>query len=517
MNNRSISIEKIIEFLPIQRSYPFVLSSERRKSVVKNIVDDSRSAKKDDILIIVASENFSNEFLLKDAIHRGQVQNIIMLYDPHLLTYLETLENVPTVLFFPSPRIAMSKLCDLFYPNIPKNWVAVTGTNGKTSVIHFLYQLWAMTERPCAMTGTLGYRTSIALEEPFEEDSYTTPKGHVLKRFLHECASLGVQHVASEISSHALHQSRMGSLRPTVGVWTNFSQDHLDYHKNMNDYWSSKALLTAFLHRESTILLHGNLPYLSDLLILCRIHQLNVFFYGSEEGAVNSSVPFHGSYEILERTFSGQKVRFRIFDTLWEEIIPLLGDFHVENLLAALMLFIFSGGDISKIFYKLSTLSGALGRFSFAGKTPKGGRVYIDYAHTEDALKKVLQSARQITHGKVGVIFGCGGERDELKRAAMGKAAAQCADWIIVTDDNPRTEDPQHIRNMILVGCPHAEDVPSREDAIQKGMEKLDTNDILVICGKGHESYQHIGTKKIPFSDFLCVEKVLQHMEGSLS
>lgn len=507
-----ISLHSILQTLKVTSHFPQNLSPEHLRTSFQNLVGDSRLSTSEDILVILPGDTYSAQYILEDALAHGRVKAIVTEPSSHAIQKLESLTHPPFCIFVPSPRIAMQQLYALFYPNIPQHWAAVTGTNGKTSITHFLYQLWKLAHMPAAVMGTLGIFSHPSLkDDSFRIPTLTTPENFIIRRFLHTCVSHGIHHVASEVSSHALHQDRTGWAPPTLGLWCSFSQDHLDYHGSIGEYWRAKALLVTLLRAQSPIVLHKNLPFLAELLPLCIVRKLQIHLYGleGEDNTPSQYLPYlssQASYQILSSGATTQRIRFCLQEYVWDSTLPFAGSIQADNLLGALVLFRLSGGDIAAIKSQLHKLEPIPGRMEFIGKTTRGGYVYVDYAHTPDALRMVLTHARAITPSKVGVVFGCGGERDGNKRKKMGEQAHELADWVIITDDNPRREDASHIRRMILEGCPDAEEIESRMDALRSALQKLGPEDVLLVCGKGHETYQILGEKNIPFSDAQCLK-----------
>ncbi|OJU72769.1 MAG: hypothetical protein BGO07_00915 [Alphaproteobacteria bacterium 40-19] len=389
------------------------------------------------------------------------------------------------------PRILdqLLSLCDYFYPNRPDHTVAVTGTNGKTSVVHFLSQLWGWAGYPWATLGTIGALSSRP-DFHFQTASLTTPDVVSTARFFHQADECGIQYAAVEASSHGLDQKRLGKGPFEVGIWTNFSQDHLDYHKTFQAYWQAKSRLFAIVAKYAIV--HASVPDQDQLFEICRKKKVAVSLYG------NPSCP--AFYQPLKIQPDGAVIHIQIESFQWQGFIPLMGLFQYDNLVAALYAFYLMGGSLSKVGPFLGSITAPKGRLEYAG-SHEGGRVYIDYAHSPDALKKVLETLRLHTKGKVGVIFGCGGDRDVGKRLFMGRVASDYADWAIVTNDNPRTEDPWKIAMDILKGCLKGELIFDRAEAIQKGIERLNQGDILLIAGKGHEQGQIVEDQIMPFCD----------------
>lgn len=472
----------------------------------QNLCTDTRHLGPHDLFIAIPGKSFDSQAIVEKAIsHQARC---ILTQDPSL----QNLQNEEClILTVPDGNKAMRTLCPLFYPHLPTYSVAVTGTDGKTSVTHLWKQLWQFQGIPSAAIGTMGIHSSVPLQGcDYPEDLSTPPNPHLMK-ILSELKKVGIDHVAFEASSHALHQKRLHPLQIPVGVFTNFTRDHLDYHHTIENYWQAKISLFKNYITESAVLFNG-LPHLESFAQLDK--GLTLVYYGPK----NQSRPdqHNVTYECLgianQGASFGQNVAFHVGPYIWESFIPLIGEFQIANLTGALATFFLQGGDLQTIIPLLSQLTPIKGRMEYAG-TYKGGHIYIDFAHTPDGLENALKTLRPYTKGKLGLAFGCGGQRDAGKRSLMGKVAAHQADWAIITDDNPRNEDPNSIRREILKGCPTGIEVPAREEAIRKGMDQLTEGDILLIAGKGHEAYQIIGCERKPFSDRDWVQKYIQNID----
>lgn len=400
-----------------------------------------------------------------------------------------TTANVPVVLDR-NPRLVYAQLAAKLYPGQPKTLVAMTGTNGKSSTVEFLRQIWTYAGFNAACFGTLG----VTSPEGYKSMSHTTPDALALHQTLSELAQSGVTHAAMEASSHGLKQYRMDAVDVTASGFSNLTQDHFDYHPNVQDYFTSKARLFIDLTpRSAPVVINTNDKFGRHLVEVCQGLGQDVLQVGwtGEDIRIDEVMPYSAGQK-LTLIVQGER---RLVD------LPLVGEFQVLNAVAALGLAIKTGVEIDTAIEALGHLKGVAGRLELAGATKAGAPIYVDFAHTEDGLEKLLRSVRPHTEGDIVVVFGCGGDRDPDKRSKMGAVAAKLAEQAIVTDDNPRTEDAASIRKAVLKGCPQATEIGDRAAAIAEGIHRLGPDDCLVIAGKGHEQGQIIGDKTISFSD----------------
>lgn len=409
-----------------------------------------------------------------------------------------------------NPRRGYALMAANFYAAQPATVAAVTGTNGKTSVAAFLRQIWAALGHHAASAGTLGIElggytpgTAPALRHGFK---LTTPDCVDLHRGLAELAELDIQHLAMEASSHGLQQHRLDGVRVTAAAFTNLTRDHLDYHGTMADYLNAKLrLFTELLIDGGTAVINADDVYADAVRSASQGRGLRILDHGRNGEDVRL-------LEAQPQTH-GQSLRLRVFGEEHHLDLPLVGEFQAHNALSALCLAVASNADPDQAIAALPHLSGVPGRVELAATHPNGASAYVDYAHTPDALASVLKALRPHTRGRLHVVFGCGGDRDPGKRPEMGAVACKYADRRIVTDDNPRTEDPADIRRQARAGCPEAEDIGDRADAITEAVHGLQPDDILVVAGKGHETGQIVGDDVLPFHD----AEVIRAAVGSLS
>lgn len=397
--------------------------------------------------------------------------------------------NIPVITDV-EPRRRYAKLAAKFFSIQPQTIALVTGTNGKTSVAEFTRQLWASVGRKAGSLGTIGLNAPGFAGGP----GLTTPDAADLHRMLFDLSHAGVEHLCIEASSHGLSQYRLDGLRAGAAAFTNLSRDHLDYHATMEDYFQAKArLFSEVLTPGGTAVLNADSDRFDALKAICDEVGHPVLDYGRKANAIRlvdiTPLP------------TGQLVRLSFDGSDVEMTLPLVGDFQVYNALAAFGLFVSTGGTMDAGLHGLEALKGAAGRMEFIGMTDNKASVFVDYAHTPDALETALKALRPHTTASLAVVFGCGGDRDKGKRPEMGAAANQYADRIYVTDDNPRSEQADDIRAAIMAATPKGIDCPGRGPAIERAIAELQTGDCLIIAGKGHETGQIVGDQVLPFDD----------------
>ncbi len=387
------------------------------------------------------------------------------------------------------PRRRLSNMAARFFPGQPRMIAGITGTNGKTSTARFASQLWSMRGETAGSVGTLG-----AASQGFERKlNHTTPEPVTLHEMLDEMAQAGVTHLAMEVSSHGLAQYRADNVRFSVAAFTNISQDHLDYHDSFADYFSIKTrLFTDLLPQEGAVVVNMDGAGAGDIKNLAEKRDLKVVTTGAA-GADLKII-------LLAPHHAGTKLDIEAGNRRFAIDLPLIGAFQAENALLAAGILVASGEDAEIVVPLLERLSGVPGRMQHVVNVAGAG-VYVDYAHTPDAVASALQAMRPHARGRIIAIIGAGGDRDKEKRPLMGKAAAAYADVVIVTDDNPRSENPAAIRAAVLKGCPDAEDIGDRGMAIACGVAMVESGDVLVIAGKGHETGQQVGGATLPFDD----------------
>ena len=384
-------------------------------------------------------------------------------------------------------RLSYAQMAARFFGQQPPKISAVTGTNGKTSVVSFVRQIWEGLGREAASLGTLGvdapgYQTSKGLTTPDPAD-------------LHECLALlnkrGVENVALEASSHGLDQYRLDGVNISIAGFTNISRDHLDYHGSKEKYFYAKQrLFTEVLMEDGVSVLNADSE---AYLVLSESAQGRIVSYGRRGKDIR--------LEDIQVFENGQQLLLNVMGNIFSITLPLAGFFQVENAMCALGIVLASGADAATAVKTLENLRGVPGRLQLVGKKLDGAAIYVDFAHTPDALATVLKTLRPHAKGNLNLVFGCGGERDPGKRPEMGRIASELADKVIITDDNPRNEDATTIRSQSLAACPAATEIGDRAHAIRAAIAQLQKDDVLVVAGKGHETGQLIKEIEYPFND----------------
>jgi len=446
---------------------------------VAGLAADSRAVKPGDVFFALGGSKTDGARFIGAAVAAGAIA--VVAGHPHSA-------SVP-VIVTPNPRRALALAAAAFYPRQPQTVAAVTGTSGKTSVAAFTRQLWESLGQDAASLGTIG----IVSRHRNVYGSLTTPDPVALHRALDELAGEGVTHLALEASSHGLDQHRLDGVRVTAAAFTNLSRDHMDYHPTVEHYLAAKLRLFTDLAPEGgPAVIAADHEHSAAVIAAARARKLDVMTVGRHgEGIrlVDAAIDGFGQRMTIEHR--GQTHRLRL---------PLVGEFQIENALVAAGLVIATAGDAARTFAALEKLEGAKGRLELVGAR-NGAPVFVDYAHKPDALMKALEALRPYARGRLVVVFGAGGDRDAGKRPLMGEIAAQHADAVIVTDDNPRSEKPAAIRAEILTAAKGATEIGDRAEAIRSAVASLQPGDVLLIAGKGHETGQIIGDKILPFSD----------------
>jgi UDP-N-acetylmuramoyl-L-alanyl-D-glutamate--2,6-diaminopimelate ligase len=401
------------------------------------------------------------------------------------------------VLRVEDPRRELALMAACFYRAQPETIVAVTGTQGKTSIANFTRQIWALAGIKAASLGTIG----LVRPDGSVQDSLTTPEPVALHTMLNGLVADGVTHLAMEASSHGLEQRRLDGVRLAAGAFINIGHDHLDYHADMEDYFAQKRrLFRTLLPEGAGAVINADAERADEVIDDAYGRDLKVMTVGKRGKTVKlESRVSQGFNQRLVVRFEGER---------YEIDLPLIGDYQASNALMAAGLCLATGSPPEGVFAQLSALKGVPGRLEMAG-TSRGGMVVIDYAHKPDALRAALAALRPFVTGKLICLFGCGGDRDRLKRPIMGGIASELADAVIVTDDNPRTEVPASIRAEIMAGANGATEIGDRRAAIHAAVAMLGPGDVLLVAGKGHETGQYVGDLVLPFSDHQVVAEAL--------
>jgi UDP-N-acetylmuramoyl-L-alanyl-D-glutamate--2,6-diaminopimelate ligase len=402
-----------------------------------------------------------------------------------------------------NPRRRLALMAAAFYGAQPATVAAVTGTNGKTSVATFLRQIWQHLGKRAASMGTLG--VSSGIPELDTGPSLTTADPVALHDTLARLANAGVGHLAMEASSHGLDQYRLDGVELSAGALTNISRDHMDYHGSPEAYRKAKLrLFDALLPEGAAAVSCYEEPDQERVAAIAVRRKLNFTTYGIEAGDIHCPK--------AEITGTGWRLTLSVGGRAIDTEFPLPGRFQLLNALCSLGLAIGCGEDAEQAVSALPHLRPVPGRLEVAARLENGATAIVDFAHTPDALRTVLMALRPFVAGRLIVLFGCGGDRDTGKRSVMGEIAAHFADEVIVTDDNPRSEDPAAIRRQVMQGCPGAREIGDRAEAIRAGIAMMQPGDILVVAGKGHESGQIIGDKTLPFKDSEAVREAVRQL-----
>jgi UDP-N-acetylmuramoyl-L-alanyl-D-glutamate--2,6-diaminopimelate ligase len=397
------------------------------------------------------------------------------------------------------PRRALALMAARFYGTQPETTVAVTGTSGKTSVADFTRQIFAALGHKAASLGTYGVVTPEASR--YSSTSLTSPDPVTLHRTLAELAASRITHLSLEASSHGLDQHRVDGLKLKAAAFTNLGHDHLEYHPSVEAYLAAKMrLFSEVLPLEGIAVVNADSELAGEVTAVARRAGRRVMTVGR----AGETLALDG----LEPERFAQRLRVRHAGGVADVRLPLLGAYQAGNALLAAGLALASGEAVDRVLPALERLEGVKGRLEVMGQI-RGGLAVIDYAHKPDALSAALQALRPFAPGKLICVFGCGGDRDRAKRPIMGRIAASLADTVIVTDDNPRSEDPKEIRAAIVAGAPSAREIGDRAEAIAAGARLLGAGDVLLVAGKGHETGQIVGDTVIPFADHDVVRSLL--------
>lgn len=470
------------------------LTPETETLRITGICADSRKVQRGNLFVAIAGVQTDGAAFIADALHAGAVAVLIderVNIDPAALP-------IPLVRSS-NPRRALALLAARFFPRQPGTIVAITGTAGKTSVANFTAQMFQSAGLRSASIGTLG----VIVDGQVHYGGLTTPDPVSLHKTLDRLAREGVNHVALEASSHGLDQHRLDGVRLTAGAFTNLGRDHMDYHATEEDYFAAKARLTTdLLPKGAPFVVNINAPWGDRAAELADNSELRVMRLGQDIALTERSVEDgkNGPQQVLNVAFFGQHKQVTL---------PLPGAFQVDNALMAAGLAISCKLDPDGVLNSLQKLKGVSGRLEPVNMQGVPGQIFIDYAHKPDALRSTLEALRPYPKRLLMVIIGAGGDRDHGKRPLMGAVAEDVADLVIVTDDNPRSENPAQIRSEILAAAPRAIEIADRRAAIQKAISLMTADDVLVVAGKGHEQGQIVGDTVHPFSDHEEIEKAL--------
>jgi UDP-N-acetylmuramoyl-L-alanyl-D-glutamate--2,6-diaminopimelate ligase len=469
------------EAFSLGRLFPGAFLSDAARTVA-GVAFDSRKVAPGDVFVALAGAKADGARFIADAIGKGAVAVVAAGPRP---------DDLPESVAFAQvadPRLALSLAAALVHPRQPGTIVAVTGTSGKSSVADFTRQIYQALGREAASLGTIGVVTS----EGADYGSLTTPDPLSLHASLDRLAGEGITHLAMEASSHGLDQRRLDGVRLKAGAFLNLGRDHLDYHPTIEDYLAAKLRLWALLPKAAPVVINRDEPYADRAAQAAEAAGHKLIGIGRQGETIRLAASAReGFSQRLTVELAGRE---RVI------VLPLVGDFMAGNALVAAGLAIATGEDGDAALAAISGLTGVAGRLERVGEV-HGGLVVVDYAHKPDALAAVLSTLRGYATGRLICVFGCGGDRDKGKRPLMGTIAAEKADIAIVTDDNPRSENPAAIRAEILAVSAKLSEIGDRAEAIRHAVRLLAPGDVLVVAGKGHETGQIIGDRTYSFSD----------------
>ena len=457
---------------------------------IRGISFDSRSIRKGDLFVSIKGSKFNGNDYINQATSKGATAII----------HSQTIKKNKKAIYIKvkDTRKTLARLSTKYYKNKPKNIIAVTGTNGKTSISDFFHQIFMLQNERAGFIGTLGFKKNKHLRKR----DLTTLDPLSLNKDLEEMKKEGINNVIIEASSHGLKQKRLDFLKIKAGIFTNLSHDHLDYHKNISDYFNSKLLLfKKLLKKKSSIITDTDIKQYKTLEKIQKKRKLKIYTIGSKSNIFEIlSHKIYKNFQVLEIKYQNEVYKLKI---------NLYGSIQIKNLLMAILASKICGLKIRNIFRKIEKIKSVEGRLELIRTLPNQSKIFLDYAHTPDALENAILSLREHFQKKVTVIFGCGGERDKGKRKLMGSVAKKYCNKIYVTDDNPRNENPKKIRSHIMKGLKgsKAKEVANRTKAIIYALKNSNPQEVILIAGKGHETYQDLGKKKIFLSDKNVVKK----------
>jgi UDP-N-acetylmuramoyl-L-alanyl-D-glutamate--2,6-diaminopimelate ligase len=472
---------------------------------LSGIAVDSREVRKGFLFAAMLGVKVHGACFVKTALELGAVA-ILTDAEGAALASEEISEFGAAVVISDKPREALSRTAALWFGAQPRVMMAVTGTNGKTSVSTFVRQIWVELELAAVNLGTTGVEG--AWTAPL---AHTTPEPITLHRTLAEAEANGITHAAMEASSHGLDQCRLDGVVLNTAGFTNFTQDHLDYHETFDAYFDAKArLFNEVLAPDGWAVVNIDDARGADVVAMAASRGQSVMTvgHGADANLCLSAQRFDAT---------GQDLRFEFDGKTYQTRLNFIGGFQADNVMLAAGMVIAGGEEPAHVFDTLAHLTTVRGRMELAATRDNGAAVFVDYAHTPDAVETALKAMRPHVMGRLIVIVGAGGDRDTGKRPLMGKAASENADVIFVTDDNPRSEDPAIIRAAVMAGCEQATEVGDRAEAILRAVDALGAGDALLIAGKGHETGQTVGDDVLPFDDVEQASIAVAALEGRLA
>ena len=481
------------------------LSADVTTADISGLAVNSAQVKKGDLFFALAGSARDGRDFIADAIKRGAVA-IVTDERPFKTGQVMSIPVLQTE----NPRWVMAKAAARFWPQQPGLIGAVTGTNGKTSTVDFMRQIWARVNWSSISIGTIGIRgNSVNKPDTPMADiaQLTTPDSLTLHTNIAAVAKQGVTHLALEASSHGLQQHRLDGLNIHVAGFTNLSRDHLDQHKNMDNYFAAKVrLFEDLLIEGGGAVVNIDDTYGKKIVERMKDRPIVVKTYGT-----NNAADF--LIKKITPTDFGLDLCLIYQDKAWHIPLALAGTFQAMNAVTAAIMCHLSGLPLHDSLGSLAYLKSVPGRMQIVHGHPDNAQIIIDYAHTPDALAAALAALRPAATGKLAVLFGCGGDRDKGKRAQMGQIASTGSDQIFVTDDNPRTEDAASIRASIISACPNAIEIASRDKAIAAALSSVGSGDVLLIAGKGHETVQLVGNESLPFDDAAIASHLMMQLQ----
>ena len=467
------------------------LNSKIGNLKIRKISADSRKIKKGDLFVSIKGNKFDGNKFIDQAILKGAK---VVIYSGSLKKKNKNITFIKTK----NTREKLAEISSKYFKKKPKNIIAVTGTNGKTSVSEFFHQIFTLNNKPVGVLGTLGLK----INNNYRKRKLTTLDPLSLHKDLEEMKKSKIDNVIIEASSHGLVQKRLDFLNIKSGIFTNLSHDHLDYHKNMQNYFSAKLILFKKLIKKKSIIITDS--EIKEYQVFKRLQKKrnltlqSIGNYGNTFKILNHRIL--NNYQLIKISHNKKIHNFKL---------NLIGSIQIKNLFMAILACKICGLNFQSIFKVINKIRSVNGRLEFIRCLPNQSKIFLDYAHTPEALKNAITSLEEHFNKKITVVFGCGGERDIPKRAKMGKIVNKLCDKIIVTDDNPRNEKPHKIRSQIIKGIDKNKviEIPGRKKAINFALKNADPYEIILIAGKGHENYQHLGKKEIFFSDKIIIKK----------
>lgn len=477
-------------------------NTQQIEAEITGVTADSRKVESGNLFAALIGTAVDGRQYIPDAIDKGAVA-VLAPEGTEVTDLLRTVALITDA----NPRKRYATMAARYFARQPTTICAVTGTNGKTSVATFLRQIWSALGYQAASTGTIGTEISSGGETLFLGGSLTTPDPAELHATLAELKGRGVEHLAMEASSHGLDQYRLDGVELRAAAFTNLSRDHLDYHGDERRYFNAKRrLFMELLPPSGCAVLNGDHPRSGEIRQDIEARGARAMMVGFDADDIRI---------LSQRAHAGgQKLEFLLDGDTHRVDLPLIGSFQASNALISLGLAVACDADPRAAAEALTNLRSVRGRLELVATLENGASIYVDYAHTPDALSTVLRAIRPHVEGSLSVVFGCGGDRDAGKRPLMGLSAMSYADRVIVTDDNPRSEDPAEIRKQTLAGCPDATEIGDRAEAILAAVRSLGPGDVLVVAGKGHEQGQIVADQTIPFDDADQIRKAVAEVAG---